>query len=483
MNQRVMVRSSCFSRGAICRAVAIAASLSVPQTSCPSGRAALLKEARETVQWIMSWNVRGLGRKDKRGKILKLVKDKKLDMLLLQETKKSNVDELLVKSLRPLDSLQFLAVDSVGSAGGLLRVWNPGGSVMGSIGKAEVIFSQTLVYWRGFNEIRFLNERRSFLRRDKGMIEFNEFIERMEFLDLPVLVRGFTWCNSVEGDRWSRIDRFLLDSLWLEKFSLKQWGLPRSFFDHCPLVLIEDERDWGPRPFRFLNAWSLHPTFMAMEKKSWTEAETYGWAGFRLKERLASLKMALKKWNVEDFGNVDLQLKSAEEELHEIDLKAEVGPFLDTEIGGRRELRSLVWKLKKRLGWIWQQKSRIKWAQDGDKNMRFFHVMVKRRQAKNLIDTVVQNGEVIGEPKRVKQVVVGHFRKLYFEEWKSRSKLDGPFITIGDDEAKRDLEVEFTLEEVWAAVKDCDGNKAPGPDGFNLYCIQKNWEVMRSEIL
>lgn len=48
---------------------------------------------------IMSWNVRGLGRKDKRGKILKLVRDKKLDMLLLQETKKSNVDELLVKSL------------------------------------------------------------------------------------------------------------------------------------------------------------------------------------------------------------------------------------------------------------------------------------------------------------------------------------------------------------------------------------------------
>ncbi|XP_028105543.1 uncharacterized protein LOC114304583 [Camellia sinensis] len=211
-----------------------------------------------------------------------------------------------------------------------------------------------------------------------------------------------------------------------------------------------------------------------MEKKSWTEAETYGWDGFRLKERLASLKMALKKWNVEVFGNVDLQLKFAEEELHEIDLKAEVGPLLDTEIGGRRELRSLVWKLKKRLGWIWQQKSRIKWAQDGDKNMRFFHVMVKRRQAKNLIDTVVQNGEVIGEPKRVKQVVVGHFRKLYFEEWKSISKLDGPFITIGDDEAKRDLEVEFTLEEVWAAVKDCDGNKAPGPDGFNLYCIQKN---------
>lgn len=110
-------------------------------------------------------------------------------------------------------------------------------------------------------------------------------------------------------------------------------------------------------------------------------------------------------------------------------------------------------------------------------------MMVKKRQGKNLIDIVIQNGEVIGEPKRVKQVVVGHFRKLYSEEWKSRPMLDGHFITIGDDEAKRDLEAEFTLEEVWAAVKDCNGNKAPGLDGFNLFYIQKNWEVMRSEIL
>lgn len=315
------------------------------------------------------------------------------------------------------------------------------------------------------------------------MIEFNEFIEIMELVDLPLLWRGFTWCNSLEGDRWSKIDRFLLDSLWLEKFCLKQWGLPRSISDHCPLVLMEDERNWGPRSFRFLNAWTLHPNFMSMVKKSWSETETYGWAGFRLKNKLANLKMTLKKWNVEVFGNVEHQLKSAKEELYEIDLKTEDGTLLDTKIGRRKELRSLVWKLNKRLEWIWQQKSRVKWAQDEDKNTRFFYVMAERRQGKNLIDTVVENGEVIGEPKRVKQVVVGHFRKLYYEVWKSRPKLDGPFITIGDDGVKRELEAQFTMEEVWAAVKDCDGNKAPGPDRFNLYCIQKSWKVMSGEIL
>lgn len=96
------------------------------------------------------------------------------------------------------------------------------------------------------------------------MIEFNEFLDKMEMSDLPLLGRGFTWCNSVEGDKWSRIDRFVLDPEWLEVFRLKQRGLPRSVSDHCPLLLMEDKRNWGPKPFRFLNAWFLHPNLKQM---------------------------------------------------------------------------------------------------------------------------------------------------------------------------------------------------------------------------
>lgn len=97
------------------------------------------------------------------------------------------------------------------------------------LGRLKSYFHKPWCIVGDFNEIRFLNERRGCLRRDKGMIEFNEFIERMELVDLPLLGRGFTWCNSVEGDTWSRIDRFLLDSLWLEKFSLKQWAFQGVF--------------------------------------------------------------------------------------------------------------------------------------------------------------------------------------------------------------------------------------------------------------
>ncbi|CAL5339220.1 unnamed protein product [Camellia sinensis] len=388
-------------------------------------------------------------------KIKKLVQKRKIDILLLQESKRSSVDSSFVKSMWPWESLQFMAVDSEGSARGLLCVWNPevfnlveccsarsfillSGTYNQSFGCVvvniyapndsrlrsqlwEVLFRLRLSFQQpwciggDFNEVRSMGERKGCLRRDRGMSEFNEFLEKMELCDLPMLGRRFTWCNSVEGERWSRIDRFVVDLEWLEVFRLKQWGLPRIVSDHCPLLLMEDVRNWGPRPFRFINAWFLHPDFKTVVKKSWEEANALGWAGYRLKGKLAKLKSDLTKWNVDVFDNMKHQLKIAEEELHEIDLLAEDGPLLGAAIDRRRELRSLVWNYSRRLEWLWRQKSRLKWAQEGDKNTRFFHVVASRRQSKNVLDSVVVDGVRVDDPEQVKQAVFRHFKDLYFE--------------------------------------------------------------------
>jgi hypothetical protein len=38
-------------------------------------------------------------------------------------------------------------------------------------------------------------------------------------------------------------------------------------------------------------------------------------------------------------------------------------------------------------------------------------------------------------------------------------------------------------EEVWAVVADADGNKSPGPDGFNFNIFKKFWGLLKKEIL
>lgn len=44
------------------------------------------------------------------------------------------------------------------------------------------------------------------------------------------------------------------------------------------------------------------------------------------------------------------------------------------------------------------------------------------------------------------------------------------------------LEEPFSEEEIWEVVKTCDGNKAPGPDGFNLNFFKHFWPVLKMDI-
>lgn len=105
-----------------------------------------------------------------------------------------------------------------------------------------------------FNEIRSVGDRVGCSRRERGMKDFNEFIDRCELTELQMPGRKFTWCNAIDGNKLSKIDRFLLSPEWIERFKLNLWGLPRLMSDQCPILLLEHERDWGPKPFKFTNA-------------------------------------------------------------------------------------------------------------------------------------------------------------------------------------------------------------------------------------
>lgn len=64
--------------------------------------------------------------------------------------------------------------------------------------------------------------------------------------------------------------------------------------------------------------------------------------------KLCRLKVELKRWNTEVFGCVENQLKKAENELYESDFLAESRLLESQELARRRELRNLVWSLRKK---------------------------------------------------------------------------------------------------------------------------------------
>ena len=74
---------------------------------------------------ILSLNVRGLGMREKRSKVKKLVSNLKVDMLLLQETKLKDLKPIILQSIRGISEVDSVHVDANGSADGLITLWSP----------------------------------------------------------------------------------------------------------------------------------------------------------------------------------------------------------------------------------------------------------------------------------------------------------------------------------------------------------------------
>ena len=45
------------------------------------------------------------------------------------------------------------------------------------------------------------------------------------------------------------------------------------------------------------------------------------------------------------------------------------------------------------------------------------------------------------------------------------------------------LEREFEKEEIIEALKEAEGDKAPGPDGFTMPFFQKCWSVLEGDVM
>ncbi|XP_075095147.1 uncharacterized protein LOC142173453 [Nicotiana tabacum] len=86
-----------------------------------------------------------------------------------------------------------------------------------------------------FNVTRFSSEKRNCLRRSRAMVEFSDFIDDMNLIDLPLEGGFFTWFKGDNQIISSRIDRILISEEWDDTFrNIKQSLIQRLISDHVP---------------------------------------------------------------------------------------------------------------------------------------------------------------------------------------------------------------------------------------------------------
>ncbi|GKV47213.1 hypothetical protein SLEP1_g54131 [Rubroshorea leprosula] len=434
----------------------------------------------------------GAGSNGKRKAVRDVVIREKVEFLSIQESKLEVVDFQICRALWGAENFEWVAQPSKGMAGGLICIWNAdllvknrtieGDNFIGVFGfwgasrtpvyiiniYSPCDLSSKRVLWVSlknliietggnwclmgdFNAVRSEQEWRGGMSSRREMPEFDDFINECGLVDLPLIGRKFTWYQS-NGASMSRLDRFLLSEEWcLNWENVKQWGLNRSFSDHCPIILKNQIMDWGPKPFRFFDAWLEFPQFKGMVRDIWMSIVVIGWNGFCLKEKLKEIKKVLKVWSKNMVSEIDLGIQNCIDSIVVIDKKGE--------------------------------KARKTWISEGDANTKFFRRCVKGRSRLNDITSIRVGSERPEEVNNMKESVANYFETLFKEDTWHRPALDGIEFKRISDEERVMLEAPFTVEEVRQAVWNCESLKAPGPDGFNFKFVKEMWDTIKNDIM
>ncbi|MCH80186.1 LINE-1 reverse transcriptase like, partial [Trifolium medium] len=252
--------------------------------------------------------------------------------------------------------------------------------------------------------------------------------------------------------------------------------------DHCPIWLDASKDNWGPKPFRVINGWLEHPDFISFVENAWKGFDVHGSKTYILKEKFKLLKECLKKWNREVFGILDLEIEKTVKDINDFEGMMD-GDEDDDELIRRKGLNSEFWRQLHLKEGLLHQKSRTRWIKEGDSNSRYFHQVIKGRRRRNQL-VALQNGDQwIQGVTEVKGFVKNYFMNNFTEQWDNRPNFDGiQFQTLSDDD-NFSLIAPFSIIEVREAIWSSDGNKCPGPDGFNFNFIKACWEIIKGDIM
>lgn len=123
---------------------------------------------------------------------------------------------------------------------------------------------------------------------------FNSFISDMELMEVPTSNNNFTWVNAYKS-LMGKLKRFLIseDLFELWNISKQRIGI-HDISDHCLILLKNEVKNWGPKPFKFFNNWMEHPSFKKLVLESWTKPTSLHWNLSGLREKLKTLKGDLK---------------------------------------------------------------------------------------------------------------------------------------------------------------------------------------------
>ncbi|GKB11683.1 putative RNA-directed DNA polymerase, eukaryota, reverse transcriptase zinc-binding domain protein [Tanacetum coccineum] len=208
--------------------------------------------------------------------------------------------------------------------------------------------------------------------------------------------------------------------------------LEKGIPDHRPILLKESHVDYGPTPFRFFHSWLEMEGFQNLVVDTWNNDVLFHANGFVLVQEEASKSQTC-------YSGIDHGTASEDDFINRRDALKSLGDL------ARMEARYL------------SQKTKTKWALEGDENTKFFYGIIKKRRRQLAIKGIIR------------------MYPIYLLD----TDISRPLSP-----SQRDfLERPFSRDEIKRAVWDCGGDRAPGPDGFTFKFFTSFWDLIQDDVV
>ncbi|XP_073015629.1 uncharacterized protein [Primulina eburnea] len=311
------------------------------------------------------------------------------------------------------------------------------------------------------------------------MEEFNTFILDSGLIDAGFEGSSFTWTNKTI---WKRLDRVLVSVDWGDHFSsIRVEHLARTVSDHCPLLVTAPVFARGPSSFRFQRMWVRHHGFLQTVRLNWNLPCSLSGMP-RLFAKMKRLKHHLRWWNRDVFGNIFDRLTEAERAVRSAEDVCEADPSDAnwTSLSDRNEDLARITAMEAD---FWKPKAACHWLEDGERNTRLFHNMVRKKRVTNKIFRIWENGVCLTSQDLIQQSGALFFQDLLTGE---PSALDCPdfsgFSSVISVVENDGIAAIPSLEEVRATVFSIHPDSVAGPDGFSSAFFQHCWEIVHQDV-
>ena len=130
----------------------------------------------------------------------------------------------------------------------------------------------------------------------------------------------------------------------------------------------------------------------------------------------------------------------------------------------------------------WQQ-SRDQWLRERDANSKKIHGSMCDRRRGNTMSSVLVNGVMVDGVDNVRSAVFDHFSSHIKSQRVERPSMEAlQFQSLSYREGIS-LVKPFYVQEVKAAMWNCDNFKCSGHDGVTIGCIKEFWNILCDDVM